>query len=861
MRIIPDDGPVSARIVAVGEMDSAQEEAQGRHFVGPAGGEWSRWLAAVGLRREEIRVTNVVPYRGHPSNKIAAVPHDEVERNIMQLHERLAALPGDGPAIIVPMGNTALRALTGKVGISKHRGSIYEYVDLKGRHIKVIPSIHPAALVYQKGAVAEAFGSSTGGNPGWKRRALYDWTRIKSDSAFRELRLPERELFIEPTWDDVCDYAESARAHADILVIDIETPKTLIMVPKTLKSGTVKWARGSGPRRMTVFGASYDPAFGIAIPTTKEYWASRGIDLPAVLSKISALCTLPFAKGGQSAAGFDRPWLHWYDINVSNYIWDTRWLHHVRDPLDDHSLAYQASICTREPFWKDDGKEDDGDSEARYDIRDYWRYNCKDTTVERELVDTHLAAMTPVQITFYLKRHAALYDAMHAISVGGIRVDETRMKRLNAKFMGQAIGIQELLTDHTRATDPAGKGFPLYGPKGSLSSKKLQTYLYTNLRLPARKNRKTGALSADEITVRRLMLTPAGKKALGTDSDDDKFKPGPLILRHRRLEVLQRFTKEGIIDEDNRARSQIGWTYTLRFTMGKSPRGTGNNNQNTDRELLGIYVPDPGHIFLETDLSQAEDRVVKVLSAACTPDKVRVTHLLERARSMPWENDEHWRAAEAIFERPRAELSKDTHRYIGKRSRHGGNYGERGQTMSDVLLKEGFTYTAEECDGFINTILDKDTPEVRTWQQWVRQVVMRDRAYTTTWGHRVDVKYEALDDNLYRKMYALEPQNSVTSIIKYWGLIPLHNEIARRGWDARIANEKHDSLLISTAPVHVYEIMCFLKAKLERERQYRGIPLTIWAEFKLGMTAAMPIEWKRFPSQDEVETTMKGMIR
>lgn len=187
------------------------------------------------------------------------------------------------------------------------------------------------------------------------------------------------------------------------------------------------------------------------------------------------------------------------------------------------------------------------------------------------------------------------------------------------------------------------------------------------------------------------------------------------------------------------------------------------------------------------------------------------------------------------------------------------NYGMRGATLSDQLLKEGFVYDPHECDGFIEALLDRDTPEVRAWQAWVRALIMRERALTTSWGYRVDVKWETLDDNLYRKMYALEPQNSVTSIIKQWGLRPLHALIQTARLDARIANEKHDSLLISCAPDVAWPIMDFLRAKLERPRRYRGIELMIPTEWKLGSTAALEYEFKKFPAREEVYETVKRL--
>lgn len=840
-KIVSDDGTGREKIIVVAEMPAQAEEQLGRPLVGPSGQLMMRMMREAGIERRDCYITNVIPYRHNQKNDIKLVPRTEIEKYSAELHDRLAAL--HDPYIIIPLGNTALRALTGKSGIVKHRGSIYEYADARGRKIKVIPTIHTAALFRQ---------------PSWERRCRTDWKRIAGDAKFRELRLPERTHFIEPTYTDVCDYVEDARQRAECLIIDIETPFTRTFEQKILKSGKVKHTPKKGPRRMTVFGASFDPKFGFVIPTTAEYWERQGIPLEKVMDQIRELCALPCEKGGQSAAGFDRYWLHWYGIDVVNYVWDSRWQHHALDPLDEHSLGYLASIDTREPFWKDDGKEDDTDVEGSYDIKDYYRYNSKDTTVEHELVNVYRERLEQQKrLTYYLRRYVPLFDPMLHISLGGMKVSESRRARMHARYLAEQIETQDKLTTIA--------GVELYGKKGSLSTKKLGKFLYERLRLPAQKDRKTGRATTKEVVVRRLMLKYPQK--LGTDKEPNAA--GSLILRHRRLEAVKRFTHGAIPDDDGYRRSQIGLTYTMRFTMGKNPRRTGNNAQNDDREILGMFVPDDDQIFVEVDLSQAEDRVVKALAASLqSTTATRKAHLLERARAMPWENDEHLLAASLIFPgvtladvtlryEAKDRLAKDQ-RYLGKRTRHASNYGEMGRTHSDVLLKDGYVFEPDECQRMLDTLLDKDVPEVRDWQRWVRQTVLRDKKMTEGWGGEVDVRYERLDDNLYRKMYAYQPQKEVTGIIKNWGLVKLHEWIEQFQMQSavRIANEKHDSLLISTLPELTWQIMTMLKSWLEKPRTYNGIELMIPCEFKLGTDASMPVEFKRFPSRDELEAAV-----
>jgi len=193
-RFVRDDGPRSARLVLIGEAPGGHEDVRGIPFVGPAGQTIARWWHSVDLTRRDFYITNVYPYQP-PNNRLAAIPKSEIADWTVKLHDRLAAL--DDPWLIVPTGNTALRALTGKVGIMKHRGSIYEYLDRNGRRIKVIPTIHPAATFQ---------------TPYHAKRCVRDWQRIAGDVDFRELRLPVREHFIRPSLTDVEDFVTDVEA-------------------------------------------------------------------------------------------------------------------------------------------------------------------------------------------------------------------------------------------------------------------------------------------------------------------------------------------------------------------------------------------------------------------------------------------------------------------------------------------------------------------------------------------------------------------------------------------------------------------------------------------------------------------------
>jgi len=843
-QLVGPDGSKSARLVLLGEAPGQHEAASGRPFVGPAGMKLRDWWGEVGLQRSDFYIDNVYPYRP-PNNKLEAVPRADVEAWVEDLHERLAQL--DDPWLIVPTGNTALKALTGRgrwpwelrnapPGITAHRGSIYHYEDRKGRSIKVIPTIHPAAVFRQAS---------------WEGRCVDDWRRISVDANFRDLRLPEREHFIKPSLDDIKGFVEQARSRASVLAVDIETPRERSVERYLLKNGQERFRYRLGDPRITCVGFSYDPAFSITIPTTLSYWQDQEW-VDQAWAYIRELCALPCAHAGQNFL-FDRWWLAQpeYACSVSEAVYDTRWMDHCLNPTDDHDLGYQASLHTREPYWKDDCKGTDDLEGEPTDIETYYRYNGKDACVTRELVDVHVARLEEAGRTrAYERLYVSMFDPMLATMLEGMRVDTKAQKRRYMTLIAECVAIQEKLTTIA--------GEKLYGKK-DLSRVALQRFLHETLKLPRVIDRKTHGVTVKEVAIRRLMLKYPEK--LGRDGEEDR--PGPLILTHRRKFKVASFIKEGVVDADNHTRCSYGFVDTLRLNSGKNPRRSGNNHQNQDRELLDLFLPRPGHIVLEPDLSQAESRIVNMLT--------RSKRLIERARAQPWENDDHDRAGAVIFHPElRQTAISSTHymaggavskleRYLGKRCRHAGNYGMHGMKLSEELLKEGYTLTPEECQGYINFIVNDDTPEVLDWQRDVRMTVLRDRALSTTWGYTVSYDGLRLTDELYRSAYAMVPQSECTTILNQWGWVPLYYWIRATKVDTYVMKQHHDSIAISVHPSRAWETWQFVFARLNRPRVYLGKSLTIPVGLKMGRTLAATVEFKRPPTREEFEAAIANL--
>lgn len=162
------DGSRSARIMLIGEAPGAEEDRQGKPFVGPSGQLLDRMLATIGLSRQLVYITNLIFWRP-PGNR----PPTESEIAICQpfLERQIELL---APAILVFLGGSAARALLGfKDGVTKLRGRRYSYLPPgTTRPVPALVTFHPAYLLRQ---------------PGNKRLVWRDLLRLRLDLEERGL--------------------------------------------------------------------------------------------------------------------------------------------------------------------------------------------------------------------------------------------------------------------------------------------------------------------------------------------------------------------------------------------------------------------------------------------------------------------------------------------------------------------------------------------------------------------------------------------------------------------------------------------------------------------------------------------------
>lgn len=130
------DGPAEAKIVFIGEAPGAKEDLEGRPFVGRSGKLLSAALEDIGLKREDVYITNIVKRRP-PENRDPSIL--EIEAYSSYLKKQLHIIK---PKVVVTLGRFSMNYFLPEAKISRDQGNLFE-ID----GFKLMPIIHPAAAM------------------------------------------------------------------------------------------------------------------------------------------------------------------------------------------------------------------------------------------------------------------------------------------------------------------------------------------------------------------------------------------------------------------------------------------------------------------------------------------------------------------------------------------------------------------------------------------------------------------------------------------------------------------------------------------------------------------------------------------
>jgi uracil-DNA glycosylase len=152
MNTVFSDGNPASGLMLVGEAPGAEEDRQGKPFVGAAGQLLNKMMAAIERDRESgFYISNILPWR--PPGNRKPTPHEQliclpfIRRHIELVKPKLLMLLG---------GVSAGALLNSTTGITRLRGT-WHMVKIGDREIPALPSFHPAYLLRQPGAKKDSW--------------------------------------------------------------------------------------------------------------------------------------------------------------------------------------------------------------------------------------------------------------------------------------------------------------------------------------------------------------------------------------------------------------------------------------------------------------------------------------------------------------------------------------------------------------------------------------------------------------------------------------------------------------------------------------------------------------------------------
>ena len=569
----PSRHDVPYRLAIVGEAPGEHEVSYNQPFVGPSGQLLTSVLADCGVDRHACFLGNLCQVRP-PGNDIARFSWSgpELTEGVQTLEADLSTF---SPNLLLLLGTYPLWwAKTRKLTISDWRGSLLscDAPAIAGR--KAVATFHPA-FVLRDFSTAPLF--------------RFDLTRAVDEAHSPKLVLPQRDLIT--TLDaDRMTYLLDTWPSGLRCSIDIEGGLKLSDVhpaelAKNAKRPPAK-RRSYGWPCVSV-SASPSTSYTIAWSRYNEHGHAKVLRAFARLMRRSDVPkVLQNSLYDNFVLGYS------YGIPINPVIEDTMlkgWEIYSELPK---GLGTQASIWTREPFYKFERKSSDPE--------DFFRYCAKDSAVTLEICNAQDSVLSKESRQHY-DFNVSLLNPLLYMEHRGMRYNVSRAAELRAERVAEQLTLRKSLEDVA--------GISLCGPKGALVPQRLTKILYTVKNYPPQYKKENGRKTTTLTSDVEALLT------LKRHSPHDTFLDG--LLRFRWLEG-QIETLSITTDPDGRVRCgyNVVGTETGRLTCYTSPTGSGANLTTVTKSLRELYLADSDYDFSQNDLEGADGWTVAARCAS-----------------------------------------------------------------------------------------------------------------------------------------------------------------------------------------------------------------------------------------------------
>lgn len=805
---VPGTGNPLAKLMLVGEAPGAQEESDREPFRGQSGMMVNDCLSKAGSDRDEVYLTNVCKIRppGNDLSKLNLIGRS-IEEFLPQLFEEILSI---NPNCILAIGDTALQYITGFKGIKKYRGSILS--AQKTGH-KVVSTLHPASLLHGDSKMLS-----------WKDLSViqHDFNKAVEQSAYADIRLPQRNLWVARNSLDVIRFLEKYAGN-EFCTLDVETIKTYAQC----------------------IGLSFDKSEACSIPLFLETIPNH--DLAYIWKMLSDFLHDTKKKIMAQNSKFDEKRCRQIGLKWHDCYFDMAMGWHVLFSELPKSLQFIASYITDEPFYKDEGKEF---NPKFHDIDRWFLYNAKDAAVEFECCEKIIQELKDTNLyEFFFDKIMPLHKLYSDIEDVGILIDKKVRSRLREKYEWLRHEKQNLLVKNiAKMYQPKENEesvneeiFELYknfnvmsnGPKNQVAK-----LVFSYLKLPIRKD------TSDETL-----------KSLANNNCKDQRRKDILhgILNVRKLRKTIGTYIDAELSDGGRIRTQcnINGTESGRTTTGicKPPVSIKNHGialqtmtKHEDAQLAeaggadlrSMFIADPGYTFIEPDLSQAEDRVVCVLSKDW--DALKDYERKEfNVNQHGCKDDRHTKTAMLVCELGFAAIT-DYERQVGKKTRHAGNYDMKKHMHMLNLAKFAGIFISEYRAGKQLELFHVNNSKIRGIFHVEIVEALRDNNCCLVSPHgRRRIFLNKWGDELFKEAYSYLPQATVSDQVKFAML-----RIKKRIPSILFQLESHDSFLALLKNDLVDKSLPIIKEELEVPIDFKSCTLSrdykliIPCEIKMG---------------------------
>jgi uracil-DNA glycosylase len=556
-----------------------------------------------------------------------------------------------------------------------------------------------------------------------------------------------------------------------------------------------------------------------------------------LMQLVAKLLASPIPKVNQNIK-YDWKIMERWGFRVENVVGDTMLAASALYCEFPKNLGFLTSIYTDLPYFKDEGKEFDPDKGKR---DRYYLYNAKDSLATSQIYTTQQKEIDETGTRFVYDNLIKAMPIYKKMEQRGIRIDKERQLSLLCKYES-LFHIQEL-----KLRSLTGRQY--FNP---LSPKQCVELIFEELGYqPVRGMGVTesGAPSTEEDSLDLLAAYGNPKRATNT---------GPYILEtiigarkvHKVIEILtlhlhpdERFRCEFNLAGTENARTSAGET-TDQFiyldgdkvrvvdlghslqTIGK--HGFAINGVTYGKDLRSMFVPSPGMVFVEMDLSQAEARVDAVLSGnfdiLSVFDGPIGIHRLTGS----------WAYSCDPSEVKKNVLVDGIDRYhVAKQIRHSGERNITAETLRVKFLPE---LSLGECTRLLKVFHEKQ-PEIReVFHKDIRAALdAPSHCLVCPNGRRRDF-FDRIGKSTYNEGFSFIPQAIVSDQTKFCGILP--TAVAAEGW-AWLLTEQHDGVLYETKPENKERLAQIYVKNVQQPIDFRLC--TLIRDYRLTIPAE--VEW------------------